>query len=80
MHYFDMQFVDIDGKVYEVHENVDVCAVCDHDYVEGMLQRHVKNSDGSCRVYFYNALRCTKCGNTTHEEHAGNMGYPVCPY
>lgn len=80
VHYFNTQFVDVDGNVYEVHENVDICAVCDHNYVEGTLQRHVKNSDGSCRVYFYNALRCTKCGSVTNEEYTGDRGYPVCPH
>jgi len=80
VHYYDTQFVDVDGNVYEVYENVDICAVCVHDYVEGVLQRHVKNSDGSCKVYFYNALRCTKCGNVTNEEYTGAREYPVCPH
>lgn len=80
VHYFNTQFVDVDGNAYEVHENADNCAVCDHNYVEGILQRHMKNSDGGCRVYFYNALRCTKCGNVTNEEYIGDRGYPVCPH
>ncbi len=77
---FDTQFVDVDGNVYEVHENVDTYAVCVHEYVEGMLQQHQKNSDGSCRVYFYNATYCKKCGNISEKEYLGDSGYPVCPH
>lgn len=76
--HYDTQFVDIEGNVYEIQEDVEVCATCVHNYVEGMLQRHVKYSDGSCKVYFYNALRCTKCGDVTDEEYVNAVTYDVC--
>ena len=76
--HYDTQFVDIEGKVYEIQEDVEVCATCVHEYVEGMVQQHVKRSDGSCTIYFYNALYCQKCGNVKDKEYVNAVTYDVC--
>ena len=78
--HYDTQFVDVEGNVYEIHEDVEVCATCVHEYVDGMIQQHVKYSDGSCKVYFYNALYCKKCGSVKDKEYVSEMKYATCPH
>ena len=80
VYHYDVQFVDAEGDVYEVHEDIATCATCEHEYVEGMVQKHVKNSTGGCRIYYYNALRCSKCGDIKGEEYVTDVGYAVCPH
>lgn len=78
--YYDTQFVDESGNVYEVKEGVETNAVCAHEYISGVLQQHVKNGDGGCTVYYYNALRCSKCGMISNKELLGSSYQAKCPH
>ena len=62
VYHYDVQFVDEDGDVYEVQEDMVPYWNCEHDFVNGTLQRHEKNSTGGCKVYFYDAVYCILCG------------------
>ncbi len=78
--YYDKQFVDVEGNVYEVYDGVEVCATCEHTYVSGTLQTHEKYSNGGCKVYYYSAMRCTKCGSITNKVYLSSTEYANCPH
>lgn len=78
--HYDTQFVDVEGNVYEVCEGVEVCATCEHTYVSGTLQAHEKYSNGGCKVYYYSAMRCTKCGSIINKVYLGSTEYVTCPH
>ena len=60
---YDLQFVDESGNIYLMEEpDVRVCAECQHQYVSGTAQRHVKNANGGCTLTVYEASRCKLCG------------------
>lgn len=80
IYHFDIQFVDGSGNVYEVQENVGMYATCEHEYVQGMLQQHSKNSSGGCTIDFYNAMRCRKCGSIINKVYLSSNIYAVCPH
>lgn len=77
---YDVQFVDFQSNVYEINEEIAPAAECSHNYVKGMIQKHVKNADGGCRIYFYNASRCTKCGDIAEVEYISYMAYEKCTH
>ena len=79
-YHYDVQFVDEDGNVYEVHEDVEMCATCEHEYVEGIVSRHIKNSSGGCTIEFYNAMRCQKCERVINLVYLSSTNYAVCPH
>lgn len=78
VYHYDVQFVDVDGNVYEVHEDAVPCFNCEHDFVKGTIQKHEKNSDGGCKVYFYNATYCILCGYLTDKEYVNGISYDIC--
>ena len=80
VYYYDVQFIDEDGNVYEVHEDIEPCFECEHDFVNGMLQEHEKNSMGGCKVYFYDAVYCILCGYMPEKTFVSAMEYAVCTH
>ena len=62
---YDNQFVDTNGDVFEVQEDVETYFYCEHELVEGIQELHVEDGEGGCSVYFYNAKRCQLCGYLT---------------
>lgn len=70
---------DKTGTVYNVSETKPR-ASCDHNYVSGEKQVHVKNSDGSCRIDFYKAQRCSKCGDVKVGDKINFLNYGICPH
>lgn len=60
-------FTSDDGTFVEVVDENDIdaetYAFCIHDYVSGELAKHYSYSDGSCKIEYYSAQRCSKCGN-----------------
>ena len=82
---YDIQFVDVEGNIYEVKENnihsdVATCATCSHTYASGELQKHVANTEGGCTIYTYEAQRCTKCGNVVLGDVIYQLSYLTCPH
>lgn len=58
---YNEQFVDEDGQIYPAcfEKEGEICS--EHDNVVGIMQIHVKDSDGSCTVEVYEGTRCKKC-------------------
>lgn len=60
-------FISEDGDIVETVNEADIdaetYAFCIHDYVSGELAKHYSYSDGSCKIEYYSAQRCSKCGN-----------------
>lgn len=77
---YEMQFVDREGIVYPVNDEISSHALCNHNYVVGEVHHHKKNSDGSCIMVIYDAKRCTKCNGTQIGEEKGRLSYKVCPH
>lgn len=74
----DDTFIDKDGNVYNFSDANR--AICFHSYVDAVVWDHSLNSDGSCATVFYDAQRCTKCGNTKNKVYKSEMTYKVCPH
>lgn len=61
---YDQQFEDESGNIYFAEQpDVETCTECQHQYVSGIYQYHVKNADGGCSLTLYDASRCTLCGH-----------------
>ena len=77
---YDEQFVDEDGNIYPVNREITAQKVCEHEYKTGTRMRHLMRADGSCRVEYYEAECCVKCGNIKSEKYINGLIYEVCPH
>lgn len=59
---YDEQFVDEGGQIYLAYFENEHKTRFGHDEISGIIQIHVKDSDGSCIVEVYEGARCAKCG------------------
>ena len=80
VYHYDTQFVDEEGNVYEVQEDIVPYWNCEHDFVNGTLQAHERNSTGGCKVYFYDAVYCILCRYLPEKTFVGAMEYAVCTH
>lgn len=74
----DTIFVDEFGNIY--YDVVQLDAQCDHNFIDGFVQKHEKASDGGCKVTIYEAQRCSKCGDTITGKLFTAQYYPACPH
>lgn len=77
---YDEQFIDEDGNIYPVNREITAQAVCEHEYKVGIFMKHMMHADGSCRVEYYEAEHCMKCGNIKSEKYINGMTYDKCPH
>lgn len=79
--FYNSQFTDLNGNIYKI-ENPDRSsyATCDHNYVDGTFSKHKKKSDGSCITSYYDAKRCSNCGQLVIESLISTETYQVCPH
>ncbi len=60
-------FISEDGEIVETVDEKDIdsetYALCNHTYVSGELAKHFSYSDGSCKIEYYSAQKCSKCGH-----------------
>lgn len=79
---FDRYFIDSTGIISEIEElNSFNKALCKHDYsIPGTFKNHKKNSDGSCTVTNYDALKCSLCGSVLVNEVISTTTYTKCPH
>ncbi len=79
---FDRYFIDSTGIISEIEElNSFNKALCKHDYsIPGTFRNHKKNSDGSCTVTNYDALKCSLCGSVLVNEVISTTTYTKCPH
>lgn len=61
-------FFNGEGDMIEVldglNPDADLYVVCVHNYVSGEATKHTKYSDNSCKVEYFEAQKCSKCGDT----------------
>lgn len=77
---YDVQFIDEEGNIYPVEENISVCATCEHTYVSGKVASHTVHSDGSCTVTYYEAKRCSLCGNVVKGAKLYDVNFDTCTH
>ena len=78
---YETQFVDEDGNIYPVQEEISTAAIClFHNWVSGQVQKHVVNDDGGCTVFIYEAEQCSKCGKVKQGDLINTQTNTVCPH
>lgn len=55
-------FINEDGIINKIDEH-NKKAPCNHTYKNGYVKKHILNGKGGCTMEYYNAQKCTKCGN-----------------
>lgn len=75
-------FVSEDGKIYyNVYmETASMYRACSHTYSSGTIAKHVKDGKGGCKMDYYDAEYCTKCGHVVMGDHIRTVSYTVCPH
>ena len=74
-------FTDENGNIYPVNPSErELHRACSHIYVEGEVTVHEKQADGSCKVKYYEAKRCTKCGYVVRGKLIRTETYDPCPH
>jgi len=76
---YDYIFVDQDGNMIPLN-NTEPRIGCKHNFVEGYVQKHKRNSDGSCVVKTYECLYCDICKYTKEGAFISEYKYAVCPH
>ena len=76
---YDYFFIDKNGNIIPL-ENVEPRIGCKHHFVDGYVQKHKKNSDGSCIVRTYECSRCSICGYSIEGTLVSKSEYTVCPH
>lgn len=77
---YDEQFVDEEGNIYPAHTINGRVFCIKHDIVEGYLQNHYKNDDGSCTVKTYKATTCIYCNTIWMGDLVSTRKYVKCPH
>ncbi len=75
---YDYQFVDEEGNIYPIEENVSAMTDCEHTYVDGTTQKHTVYGSGRCTIDYYEAQRCTKCGHVVRGDYITTASFSVC--
>lgn len=73
---YDTQFTDGEGNIYPF-EGLGITD-CQHEYIDGIVSEHIRNSYGGCKINYYDAQLCIKCGATQKVEHITMTRYRVC--
>ena len=77
---YDKQFVGEDNHIYPVDSNNITEECFSHDEMIGVVEVHVKDSDGGCTIEIYEASRCTKCGMVQKGELLHKARKIPCPH
>ena len=78
---YDFSFVDSEGNVYDLNDcNLNLEALCFHNYVTGTLMDHEKDNSGGCKIYKYKGSMCSYCGNVRYGDLISIESFPVCPH
>lgn len=77
-------FISADGTIVESVDESEIEAetysACNHDYVSGEMAKHFKYSDGSCKIEYYDAQRCSKCRKYIIGDLTRTVIYCPCPH
>lgn len=77
---YSIQFIDEEGNIYSVDSSHTRKACTNHNYVSGTVIKHVKNSDGSCEVRYYDGKRCSSCGHVVYGRLIDIESHSTCPH
>ncbi len=78
---YDFSFVDSEGNVYDLNDcNLNLEALCFHNYVTDTLMDHEKDNSGGCKIYKYKGSMCSYCGNVRYGDLISIESFPVCPH
>lgn len=75
-----IQFIDEAGNIYNVDSLPAREACQNHHYVNGQIRKHIKNSNGSCEVKYYEGKRCSVCGHTVYGRLTDSEYHETCPH
>lgn len=74
-------FTDENGNIYPANPSEqELHRACSHIYVKGEVTVHEKQADGSCKIKYYEAERCTKCGHVVRGKLIRTEIYNSCPH
>lgn len=76
----DSYFLSDDGDVFIPDETNVTRLFCNHTYISGQERVHIPNTSGGCTVKFYNAKRCTKCGQVVQGDLISTHIFVTCPH
>lgn len=71
-------FMDNEGNIYDT-TGVDR-AICFHSWVDTTYWEHIRNSDGGCTTYYYDAKRCSKCGSIKDTVYKNTVTFAICTH
>ena len=79
---YDYFFQSEDGEIYPLTEGEEsTYSTCSHPKRRmGQLVRHVKNAKGGCKIKYYRARICVKCGDKKRGKLINAPTYKVCPH
>lgn len=77
---YPVQFIDEEGNTYNVDSLPAREACQNHHYVNGKIREHIKNSNGSCEVKYYEGKRCSVCGHTVYGRLTDSEYHETCPH
>lgn len=79
---YDYYFIAENGDSVGVdRDSMNKRRSCAHNWVNGVIQNHRKNADGSCDLESYRAKRCRACGNVVStDELISTLHYVKCPH
>ncbi|MDE6204030.1 MAG: M56 family metallopeptidase [Lachnospiraceae bacterium] len=75
----DRIFIDENGKIYPIYDEVTPKRGCSHSWQNGTFSEHIK-SGGGCMVRVYDAQRCSKCGDVIVGELTNTVTFTTCPH
>lgn len=74
-------FVYPDGTEEIVYDSdLDTYALCTHSMVDGYFYTHDVLSSGGCKMTYYTAQRCKKCGYLANAKYYNTVTYAKCPH
>lgn len=79
----DIYFTDENGIRYDIsewEEQNKTKSTCNHSYKSGTVSKHIKNSNGGCKVNDYEAQICSKCEKYILGEIYHSETYKKCPH
>ena len=77
-------FFNDEGEVIvvsgELNHDLEAHSSCAHEYVAGKTTKHSKYSDNSCKMEYYEAKRCSKCGDIKLGKLLDVITHSSCPH
>lgn len=76
---YDYVFIDKNGNIMSF-DNVEPRIGCKHYFIDCYVQKHRRNSDGSCIVKTHECRSCDICGYSIEGTLVSEFKYTVCPH